>query len=196
MYVLYVTGDGGWNGKDVATFEHVRAWGRPVAGFSAPDYLDRLAGQEQTVPPQDLARDFGTILQATAARLGLAPDTPAVLVGVSRGADLVVIAAGEAAIAQRIAGVVAIALTDEEEYVRHPPRHVPHLGHSSSREPALEMARPVPVSSEDPVAHGAHSEHQRSVRSGCTRRRAVRAAVGAPPLLSDRGAQSQLRRRS
>jgi hypothetical protein len=142
VYVLYVTGDGGWNGKDVATFEHVRAWGRPVAGFSAPDYLDRLAGQEQTVPPQDLARDFGTILQATAARLGLAPDTPAVLVGVSRGADLVVIAAGEAAIAQRIAGVVAIALTDEEEYVRHPPRHVPHLGHSSSREPALEMARP------------------------------------------------------
>jgi hypothetical protein len=142
FFVLYVTGDGGWGGKDFGTYEQVRAWGPPVAGFSAPDYLDRLAGGEDTLPPHDLARDFGTILQMAAARLGLDEATPAVLVGVSRGADLVVIAAGESALGHRLAGVVAIALTDEEEYVRHPRRRLPHVGHGTPSEPALEMARP------------------------------------------------------
>ena len=141
FFVLYVTGDGGWGGKDLDTYEQVRTWGAPVAGFSAPDYLDRLSGG-QTLGPDALARDFGAILAAGAGQLGLDPTTPAVLVGVSRGADLVVIAAGDGHLPHVLSGVVAVALTDEEEYVRHPRHHVPHLGRSEPHDPPLEMARP------------------------------------------------------
>jgi Bacterial virulence protein (VirJ) len=142
FFVLYVTGDGGWGGKDLDTYEQVREWGAPVAGFSAPDYLDRLSGGVETLGPDGLARDFGLILAAGAKSLGLDPVMPVVLVGVSRGADLVVIAAGDGHLAHALSGVVAVALTDEEEYVRHPRRHLPHLGHTPSDEPPLDMARP------------------------------------------------------
>jgi hypothetical protein len=50
--------------------------------------------------------------------LRLPADYPVVLVGVSRGAGLSVVAAGQRALRPSIAGVLAIALTKEEEYVK------------------------------------------------------------------------------
>jgi len=120
----------------------VQGWGAPVAGFSAPDYLDRLSGGVETLAPAALARDFGVILATSAAHLGLDPGTPAVLVGVSRGADLVVIAAGDGHLRHALSGVIAVALTDEEEYVRHRRHHLSYAGRSEPREAPLEMARP------------------------------------------------------
>jgi hypothetical protein len=48
--VLFVTGDGGWRGKDLDAFRHLAAWGRPIAGFSAPDYLGHLSGSATSTP--------------------------------------------------------------------------------------------------------------------------------------------------
>jgi fermentation-respiration switch protein FrsA (DUF1100 family) len=42
-----------------------------------------------------------------------------ILVGISRGAGLAVVAAGQRVLRDRLVGVLAIALTKEEEYVRH-----------------------------------------------------------------------------
>ena len=141
--VMYVTGDGGWRGKDLETFHHLRRWGQPVAGFSAPDYLDRLRGGADSLSPHALAADFVTIINVAVERLRLSPPGRVVLVGVSRGADLVVVAAGERRLEPLVEGVVAVALTDEEEYVRRRPR--PHFGPRPGaplHEPRLEMVKP------------------------------------------------------
>ena len=117
--LLYATGDGGWRGKDLDTFRHLARWGYPLAGFSAPDYLKHLGDESDTTTPARLAEDYGQLIAVTKDALGLPADTPTVLVGVSRGADLSVVAAGQRRLQPGLAGVLAVALTREEEYVRH-----------------------------------------------------------------------------
>lgn len=120
--VLFATGDGGWRGKDKDAFEHLTEWGYPVAGFSAPKYLTHITRHTHATTPADVARDYARIIAAAKERLGLAPGTQTILLGVSRGSGLAVAAAGEADLLPPLAGVVAVALTREEEYVQRPKR--------------------------------------------------------------------------
>jgi pimeloyl-ACP methyl ester carboxylesterase len=116
--LIYATGDGGWRGKDLDLFRHLASWGYPVAGFSAPEYIKHLRGDEETTTPSLLARDYAAIIDTAKGELMLPASTPVILVGVSRGAGLSVVAAGQPAIQQSLDGVVVMALTKEEEHVR------------------------------------------------------------------------------
>ena len=113
--VVFVTGDGGWRGKDLDAFNHLAGWGYPVVAFSAPDYLNHLAHGMESVLPSVLANDFIGVIEAARRDLGLPTELPVVLTGVSRGADLVVVAAAQEALRMPVAGVLAVALTKEEE---------------------------------------------------------------------------------
>jgi hypothetical protein len=115
--LLYTTGDGGWARKDLALYKQIVSWGYPTAAFSAPNYLKHLRG-EQSTTPERIGRDYAHIIEFAAAHLALDPGTPVVLIGVSRGAGLEVVAAGDSAVRTKLGGVLAIALTREEEYVR------------------------------------------------------------------------------
>jgi len=115
--IVYATGDAGWKRGDRHTFDELRSWGYPVVGFSSPDYLKHLGHGVKTITPEELARDYSVILDAAAKELGLPDSAVVVLLGVSRGADLSVAAAAQKAVQQRIKGVVAIGLTEEEEYL-------------------------------------------------------------------------------
>src|SRR5262249_60275511 len=53
--LIYATGDGGWRGKDLDLFRHLASWGYAVAGFSSPEYVKHLQGQDQTTTPPLLA---------------------------------------------------------------------------------------------------------------------------------------------
>jgi fermentation-respiration switch protein FrsA (DUF1100 family) len=117
--IVYATGDGGWRGKDVELFHQLQAWGYAAAGFSASEYLKDLPGDDGMTTPDVVAVEFGTIIDAARGALSIAAASPVVLVGVSRGADLAVVAAGQATLQAQLGGVVAVALTREEEYVRH-----------------------------------------------------------------------------
>ncbi len=131
--VLFATGDGGWRGKDKQAFERMTAWGYPLAGFSAPSYLRQLVRHVHETTPRDIAHDYIRLIRLAKARLGIPEGTPTVLVGVSRGAGLAVAAAGEPELQPTLAGVVAVALTREEEYVhrlkrpKHQPKADPEL---------------------------------------------------------------------
>lgn len=118
VLLVYATGDGGWRGKDRDLFRQMTSWGYAVVGFSAPEYLKHLPGDEGTTTPVRLGEDYGSIISAARRALALGPSVPAVLVGVSRGADLAVVAAGQPRLQSELEGVVAVALTREEEYVR------------------------------------------------------------------------------
>jgi hypothetical protein len=115
--LLYATGDGGWRGKDRDVYTHLQSWGYATAGFSAPEYLKHLPGDDGTTTPARLASDFSEIILAARTALGLPESCPAILVGVSRGADLAVVAAGQPGLQPELRGVVAMGLTREEEYV-------------------------------------------------------------------------------
>ncbi len=121
MLVVYATGDGGWRGLGDQIFRWISAWNYPVAGFSSKAYLKNLGyvSDTTTTTPRRLVRDFEVIIDSAESALGLPKDTPIVLVGISRGAGLAVVAAGQEELKVRLAGVVAIALTKEEEHVVH-----------------------------------------------------------------------------
>jgi hypothetical protein len=98
--LVYATGDRGWAGKDLDFYRHLVAWNYPVAGFDAHDYVKHL-GPTDTTTPAGLAADYEAIIAAARDALGMRDTDPVVLVGVSH-----------------LSGVVAVALTREEEYVK------------------------------------------------------------------------------
>ena len=141
--VLFITGDGGWRGKDLDAFNHLIGWGYPVVGVSAPEYLRHLSHGQ--VPPQVLADDIATIIAAGDQALHLPASIPVLLVGVSRGADMVVIAAAQRSLRVPVQGVLAVGLTKEEEYVRRRRRRAAAPAVTAANEAdgkASSMARP------------------------------------------------------
>ncbi|MFL6280910.1 MAG: alpha/beta hydrolase [Vicinamibacterales bacterium] len=119
--LVYATGDGGMHRKDLDTYRHLAALGDPIVGFDARDYVKHL-GKDDTTTPERLADDYSRIIAKARQALGLDAHCAVVLVGVSRGAGLAVVAAGR--LRDSLTGVVAVALTQEEEYVRWY-RHLP-----------------------------------------------------------------------
>jgi pimeloyl-ACP methyl ester carboxylesterase len=113
--LVFATGDGGMHRKDLDMYRHLDAWGYPLVGFDARDYVKHL-GPTDTTTPERLAQDYRDMIAAAREALHLDPSRRIVLVGVSRGAGLSVVAAGE--LRDAVSGVIAIALTREEEYVR------------------------------------------------------------------------------
>ncbi len=102
--------------NDLDTYRHLASWGYPIVGFDSRDYVTHLAAGSETTTPERLAADYLRIIDTAKQSLRLDADHPVVLVGVSRGAGLSVVAAPH--IRHALAGVLAIALTREEEYVR------------------------------------------------------------------------------
>ena len=123
--VVYATGDGGWHRKDVDFFKHVAQLGLPAVGFDARDYVTHLGAP--TVPAAELAADYARIIDCARGGLQMAGERPVVLLGVSRGAGLAVVAAGEGGLGAPLAGVVAVALTEEEEFVTGQPAPYAYL---------------------------------------------------------------------
>jgi acetyl esterase/lipase len=118
--LLYATGDGGWWGGDVDVFNQMIPWGYPLAGFSAREYVHHLGPGEDTLRPRELGDDYVAIVERAKAVLGLPPGTRVILVGKSRGSGLAVAAAERARVRPDVQGILAIALTKEEEYVTRP----------------------------------------------------------------------------
>ena len=115
--LVYATGDGGWHRNDLALFKVIVSWGHPVVGFSAHEYVTNFGNATDTTTPARLARDYLAIINLAKAELHLPATHPVILIGVSRGAGLSVVAAGQRTVQRELSGVLAIALTKEEEYV-------------------------------------------------------------------------------
>lgn len=117
ILILFATGDGGWRRLDQDVFALIGEQGYAVAGFSANRYLKAMSEVSNTTTPSKLAADFEQIIRFAKNSMNLPPETPLILVGISRGAGLVSIAAGQEDLRNQLAGVVAIALPDVEEHV-------------------------------------------------------------------------------
>lgn len=144
--LVYATGDAGWFLKDREIFEHVAAFGYPAVGFSSREYLRHLGPGIDVIRSGAVAIDYTAVIRTAQQALGLAPDTPAVLVGKSRGAGLAIAAASESAsLRQRLKGIIAVGLTREEEYVRSRFWRRAHGGGMLDTYAALASIRELPV---------------------------------------------------
>jgi pimeloyl-ACP methyl ester carboxylesterase len=142
--LIYATGDRGWAGKDLDVYRHLVAWGYPVAGFDAHDYVKHL-GDTETTTPGRVASDYGEIIATARSALSLRDDVPVVLVGVSRGADLSVVAAGQRPLRAHLSGVIAVGLTREEEYVKWFGRRIRRAESAAARSGNRDSVRPEMV---------------------------------------------------
>jgi pimeloyl-ACP methyl ester carboxylesterase len=133
--VVLLTGDGGWRGADRAIFDALASSGYPLAGLRAPGYLEHLSYEPTSA--HRVAADVESLVRETRDALGLRASHPVVLVGFSRGAGLVIAAVGhdERERDPDVDGVVAVGLTEEEEYVTH------HRHHARPE----ERQRPAPM---------------------------------------------------
>jgi dienelactone hydrolase len=117
VLILFVTGDGGWRKLDQDVFTWIGGRGYPIAGFSASRYLKTMSEVSDVTTPPKLAADFARVIEFAKQSMQLPPNTSVVLIGISRGAGLASIAAGQPRLRSQIAGVIAIALGDIEEHV-------------------------------------------------------------------------------
>ena len=148
--LVYATGDGGWHRKDLDAYKQLVSFGYPIVGFDARDYVTHLGGAETTTP-EALAADYQRIITAARQTLQLPVGGPVILVGISRGAGLSVVAAGDDALRASLAGVLAVALTREEEYVKWYQRL---LRHETRAEEAVMVAvyEYLPLLADTPLA--------------------------------------------
>ena len=193
--LFYATGDGGWRGKDLETYRHLIRWGYPVAGFSAPSYLSHLGFVSGTTTPARLARDYQRLIEFAKQTLNLPASTRTVLVGVSRGAGLAVVAAGRRELNVELAGVLAVALTKEEEYVRQyrvkPGLTGRHADAGTGRVPDVRISGPAAGR-----AARRHPVHRRQLPARGVGTQAVRPRHRRFAGSSHRSAGPQFRRRA
>jgi predicted alpha/beta-hydrolase family hydrolase len=153
---IVTSGDGGWVhlGPDVAEF--LAGEGFRVVGFDAKTYLSSFTSKSGPLHAEDVPRDYEALVEY--ATKG-APGRP-LLVGVSEGAGLSVLAATAPELQARIEGVVALGLPDRNELgwrwrdsIIYVTKKVPDEPTFSARE-AVGRISPVPLA----ALHSTHDE--------------------------------------
>lgn len=109
--VIVTSGDGGWMHLGPQVAELLAAQGFFVVGFDARDYLSSFTSGKTTLNPADEPRDYKTLADF-AARGSLGKP---ILIGVSEGAGLSVLAATDPQTQAAIAGVIGLGLPDLNE---------------------------------------------------------------------------------
>lgn len=156
--VVVSSGDGGWIhlAPEVAAF--LAGQGYFVVGVDIRAYLASFTSGRRGVSPREVQDDFLTLVDTATA--GGAPEPP-VLIGVSEGAALSVLAAAAPAVKARIAGVVALGLPDEAELAWHWRDVVIYLTHRAPDEPAFSTKAVVAAVAPVPLValHSTHDEY-------------------------------------
>jgi pimeloyl-ACP methyl ester carboxylesterase len=138
--VVVSSGDGGWThlGPDVALFLERR--GFFVVGFDCKHYLSSFTSGSKTLAPADVPGDYRTLVDyARGSR-----SEHVLLVGVSEGAGLSVLAASDPGLQSSLRGVLALGLPDVNELGWRFSDSMIYLTHKTPNEPTFKAADYVP----------------------------------------------------
>ena len=146
--VLLSSGDGGWLrlGPRVATM--LAAHGFFVVGFDVKAYLESFTSAAATLRPGDEPLDYRVLVDYTARGSGRKP----ILVGVSEGAGLSLLAATDPATKTAIAGVIGLGLPDVNELGWRWKDALIYVTHGVPDEPTFSAAAVVQRVSPVPLA--------------------------------------------
>lgn len=154
--VIVSSGDGGWThlGPDVAAFLETR--GFFVVGFDCKRYLSSFTSGVATLAPSDVPIDYRALVDY--ARGGRAE--PVLLVGVSEGAGLSVLAASDPGLQASLRGVLALGLPDVNELGWRFSDSMIYVTHKTPNEPTFRAADYVPRLGAVPLValHATHDE--------------------------------------
>ena len=118
--VIFASGDGGMHGVSKAIYKHIAEQGHYVAAYSSREALKPVKSSERFMTFPEAAEAITTLVREARRLLNLPDSTPTIVSGNSRGASMVVFAAGEPSLKPHICGGVAIALTRESDYITPP----------------------------------------------------------------------------
>jgi fermentation-respiration switch protein FrsA (DUF1100 family) len=145
--VVVSSGDGGWMHLAPHVAEFLGAHGFFVVGFDVKAYLESFTSGKTTLAPDAVPGDY-QVLADFAARG--TTDKP-ILIGVSEGAGLSVLAASEAGMKAALGGVIGLGLPDLNELGWHLRDMLIYLTHGTPNEPTfsvtsiVDRVAPVPL---------------------------------------------------
>jgi dienelactone hydrolase len=145
--VIVSSGDGGWIHLGPHVAEVLAAKGFFVVGFDVKAYLERFTSGSSTLRPEDEPNDYRVITDFAARGTNEKP----ILVGVSEGAGLSVLAARDPRIKGEIAGVIGLGLPDLNELGWRWKDALIYLTHGTPNEPTFSVSSivdgvaPVPL---------------------------------------------------
>lgn len=155
--VVLVSGDGGWMHLAPQTAPILAARGYFVVGFSAKQYLSAFTSGHAALSPAEVPRDFKSLVDYAAQG---APAKP-ILVGISEGAGLAVLAAVDPAVKASVSGVVGLGMSDQNELGWRFRDSVIYLTHGAPKEPRFSVLEIVNLLAPLPLAelHSTHDEY-------------------------------------
>ena len=170
--VIVSSGDGGWFHLGPHVAELLAARGFFVVGFDVKAYLTGFTADAATLRRADEPGDYKTLATFASAATGRKP----VLIGVSEGAGLSVLAATDPQTKAVIAGVVALGLTDLNELGWRWKDSLIYLTHHVPNEPTFSAAAMIAAVAPLPLAL-VQSTHDEFAPLADTRRMFERASA-------------------
>ncbi len=154
--VIVSSGDGGWIHLSPHIAEMLATHGFFVVGFDAKAYLEDFSSGASSLGPADEPGDFRVLADYAARGSASKP----ILIGVSEGAGLSVLAATDPATQQAVAGVIAIGLPDVSELAWRWRDSIIYLTHGVPNEPTFSAAAVIDRIAPVPLAaiHSTHDE--------------------------------------
>jgi alpha-beta hydrolase superfamily lysophospholipase len=163
--VVVSSGDGGWIHLGPRVAEWLAGRGYFVVGFDARAYLAGFTSNGSMLHISDEPADYGALAAFASKATGRKP----ILIGVSEGAGLSVLAATDPDTKARIAGVIALGLTNVNELGWRWKDALTYLTHRPPNEPAFTAVATVAGVAPLPLAL-LQSTHDEFVTLADTRR--------------------------
>jgi type IV secretory pathway VirJ component len=145
---VVASGDGGWIHLAPRVAELLAARGAHVVGVDSRAYLAGFTDRNKTLTVSEVPDDFRVFVEA--ARAGR--ERPVVLVGVSLGAGLAVLAATQPRLKPLLAGVVGLGLPEENELGWRWQDSIIYLTKKTPNEPLFLATETVPRVAPVPLA--------------------------------------------
>lgn len=174
--VVVTSGDGGWIHLGPHVAEALAAHGYFVVGVDARAYLSSFTADGATLRPEDEPGDFRAFAGVAARGSTRKP----ILIGVSEGAGLSLLAATDARTRGAIAGVLGLGLPETNELGWRWRDAVIYLTHGTPNEPCFSATRVAPGVAPLPLA-AIHSTHDEFVPLADVQR--ILAAAAGPKRL-------------
>jgi fermentation-respiration switch protein FrsA (DUF1100 family) len=146
--IVVSSGDGGWVHLAPHVAEFLSEKGFFVVGFDAKAYLESFTSGSSALRPQDEPSDYRALAEYAARGSTEKP----ILIGVSEGAGLSVLAATDPQTKPRIGGVIGLGLPDINELAWRLKDSTIYITHSVPNEPTFSVAGIVEKVSPIPLA--------------------------------------------
>ena len=134
--VVVSSGDGGWIHLAPHVAEVLAAKGFFVVGFDTRAYLESFTAGQRTLSQGDEPADYQAIVELAGRGASRKP----ILIGISEGAGLSVLAATDPGTKRAIAGVIGLGLGDLNELGWRWRDALIYLTHGTPNEPAFSVA--------------------------------------------------------